>query len=274
MKRAGRSDDPELVAGSVAHYEDPAYYAKSYVRRTDDVAFYVAHAKKARGPVLELGCGNGRITLPMARAGVEVVGVDLSKAMLDDLRRKLVLERAEVRARVRTRRADLRRLRGAGSFALVLCPFNTFLHLYTRQDVEQALDVVRRHLAPGGRFVLDVSIPEPSELARSPERAYATRPFVYPGVGRVRYRERFDYDALRQVLFVSMEFEPESGAEPFMTPLAHRQFHPQELEALLHYNGFAIESQLGDFDGKATHESRTLVIVAKLRSDRLRDAVR
>src|SRR5689334_7327216 len=109
-------------------------------------------------------------------------------------------------------------------------------------------------------------MPDAEELARKPERAYATPRFKYPGVGLVKYTERFDYEPLRQVLFVSMRFEPVDGAPPFMTPLAHRQFYPQELEALLHYNGFEIVSLEGDFEKKpATNESRTLVYTCRAR---------
>jgi SAM-dependent methyltransferase len=226
-RRSG--DDPELAAGTRAHYEDPSYYARTYARRKDDVAFYVARAATVRGSVLEYGCGNGRITLPMARAGARVVGVDLSAP---------------------------------------ICPFNALLHLYERPDVEAFLARVRAHLAPRGSFVFDISVPDPGELARSPERLYRTRPFVYPGVGKVRYGERFDYDPLRQVLFVSMEFEPMNGSPPFMTPLAHRQFYPRELEALLHYAGFEVTEWIGDFDGRATTTTRQLAVVARVRRGR------
>jgi hypothetical protein len=156
-------------------------------------------------------------------------------------------------------------------FALVLCPFNAFLHLYTRQDVERFLARVRAHLAPRGKFVFDVSMPEPEELARDPERAYRTPRFRYPGEDGttetlVHYSERFDYDKLRQVLFVAMEFSPVDGGEPWMTPLAHRQFYPQELEALLHYNGFEIETFSGDFNGiPVANDSTTLLIHARAR---------
>jgi hypothetical protein len=109
-------------------------------------------------------------------------------------------------------------------------------------------------------------MPDAAELARKPERAYFTPRFRYPGVGLVRYSERFDYEPLRQILFVAMKFEPQSGAPAFMTPLAHRQFYPQELEALLHYNGFAIDELEGDFDGPPTNESRTLVYTTRLRA--------
>ncbi len=260
-----RRRDRELEAGSAAHYEDPAYYEATYSRRAEDVAFYVDWARRAGGSVLELGCGNGRITLPLARAGVDVTGLDLSRPMLADLRARLRSEPPDVCRRVTLVQGDMRRKRLRRAFRTVFCPFNAFLHLYERVDVEQALARVSEHLLPRGRFVLDVSIPEPEELARKPEKPHRVTPFLYPGVGKVRYAERFDYDKLRQILFVNMEFQPTSGAPPFVTPLTHRQFHPRELEALLHYNGFAIESQLGDFVGPPTHETSSLVLVCRKR---------
>jgi SAM-dependent methyltransferase len=254
MSRANRHSgwDPELQAGTTAHYEDPSYYTKTYRGRVEDVRYYVDLAVERGGPVLEYGCGNGRIALPIARAGVEVFGVDLSTEMLGDLRARLREEPAEVRTLVRARRGDMRRARLGRRFPLILCPFNAFLHLYTRRDVEAFLARVLEHLAPGGEFVFDVSMPEPAELARDPRRAFHAPRFRYPaadgGPGvMVRYSERFDYDKLRQTLFVAMEFTPQDGAAAWMTPLAHRQFYPQELEALLHYNGLTITERFGDF---------------------------
>jgi SAM-dependent methyltransferase len=261
-----RSEDAELRAGSAAHYEDPDYYDKTYRDRTDDVAYYVALSRRVRGRVLELGCGSGRITLPMARAGAHVTGVDLSEEMLAALSRSLADEPAAVRSRVRVRRGDMRSVRVEGPFALVVCPFNAFLHLYTRRDVERFLARVRGALSARGELVFDVSVPEPEELARDPNKPHYTPRFRYPGVGTVRYRERFDYDRMRQVLFVSMEFLPVDGSASWMTPLAHRQFFPQELEALLHYNGFRVSRLTGDFTERApTNETRSLVVHAKLR---------
>ena len=241
--------DHELRVGSSAHYEDPRTYAETYADRVEDVAYYVALATRAGGPVLEYGCGEGRIALPIARAGVELTGVDHSRPMLDALTDKLAAEPREVASRVRLRCGDLRAVRLARRFPLVLCTFNTFLHLYDRDDVERFLARVRAHLTPKGRFVFDVSTPVPSDLARDPSRAYKLPPVRVGGV-RHAYRERFDYDPMRQVLFVMMEFAPCDGGDGFVTPLAHRQFFPRELEALLHYNGFAIERLEGGFAGE------------------------
>jgi SAM-dependent methyltransferase len=242
--------DYELEAGSDAHYEDAAYYAAAYAKRLDDVAYYERLALERGGPVLEYGCGNGRLALPIARAGAAITGVDRSPTMLADFRRRLRDEPIEVRDRTRVRRGDMRGLRLDQRFNLVLCTFNTFLHLYTRRDVERFLARVRTHLRRNGLFVIDVSIPDPSELARDPARAYHAPRFRHPSTGGItRYTERFDYDVLRQVLFVSMRFEPRDDPKAaWMTPLAHRQFYPQELEALLHYNGFRLTDAHGNFE--------------------------
>ncbi len=263
MKRAPAArPDRELEAGSRAHYEDPAYYAATYAGRIDDVAFYAGLARASGGPVLEYGIGNGRIALPTAREGVDVVGVDHSKPMLADLRARLRREPAEVRPRVRAVRGDMRRMRLGRRFPLVVATFNTVLHLYTRRDVEQFLSRVREHLIPRGRFVVDLSVPVAADLARDPSRPFHVPRFRHPTTGEiVRNRERFDYDPVRQVLFVAMEFEPRGDpAAAWMTPLAHRQFFPCEWEALLHYNGFTVDRVEGDFTGgPLTRDSDTMV---------------
>jgi SAM-dependent methyltransferase len=243
-----RAKDRELEAGARAHYEDPAYYTHTYRRRIEDVARYVELACASRGPVLELGVGNGRIALPIARHGIDVVGVDHSREMLDDCARRLSDEPKEVRARVKLRRGDIRSVSLGRKFPLVFCPFNTVLHLYTREDVRRFFGVVKKHLAPGGTFVCDLSVPVPRDLARSAQKRYGAPPFVHPTLGRVRYEEIFDYDRVRQILFISMFFTPERG-DTVMTPLAHRQFYPEEWLALTEHAGLRIVRVEGDFTG-------------------------
>jgi SAM-dependent methyltransferase len=268
MRLGPKASSRELRVGSHAHFEDAAYYTATYRNRKADVVYYAELAVREGTRVLEYGCGNGRIAVPLARSGIEVTGVDHSAPMLADLRRRLRSEPPTVRERVTLRRGDMRSVRLGRRFGLVLCTFNTFLHLYGRRDVERFLARVREHLAPGGRFVLDVSIPDPAELLRPPDRLYRVPRFRHPSTGEVvRYGERFDYDPLGQILYVSMEFEPLRGREPaWTTPLAHRQFFPQELEALLHYNGFEIVELHGDhLEEPPRRDCSTLIVHCRAR---------
>jgi SAM-dependent methyltransferase len=125
------------------------------------------------------------------------------------------------------------------------------MHLYTRPDVERFLASVLAHLRPGGLFVVDLAVPSLVDLLRRPERTYPAPRFRHPTTGDVvSYRERYDYDGVRQILFVSSEFEPVGHPErSWVVPLAHRQFFPREWEALLHYAGFAVDRVEGDFHG-------------------------
>jgi SAM-dependent methyltransferase len=234
--------------GALAHYDDPAYYTKTYKDRRHDVDYYVRLARELKGPVLEYGVGNGRIALHVARAGVNVHGIDLSRPMLEDFSARLKNEPKQVRARVTLQRGDMRSADAGKRFALVYAPFNCLLHLYERADMEAFLARVRAHLAPGGRFVFDFSVPHGEDLSRDPERAFGAPRVRHPTTGElVRYAERFDYDRVRQLLLIWMEFSPESGGKPWRVPLTHRQYFPCEIEALLHYNGFEDITFTADF---------------------------
>lgn len=258
--------DPRVRVGSEAHYRDAAYYDRTYRRRKQDVRFYADLAVERGGPVLELGVGTGRVAIEMARRGAEVVGVDRIDEMLARARERLAREKGTVRDRVTLRRGDLRDLRLGRRFPLVVAPFNVFMHLYTRRDWERALATAHRHLRPRGRLVFDVLLPDPGELDRDPARTYRAGHVTDRGE-RYRYGESFEYDPVTQIELITMQFQNERDpADFFVTPLAHRQVYPQELEALLHYNGFAVEERWGGFDrSRLGPSSESQVVVARPR---------
>lgn len=257
------TDPRRLREGTVSHYRDASYYDRTYMRRREDVAFYANVARRLGGPVLELGVGTGRVARAIAARGIEVVGVDLVPAMLEKARENVARDPESV-PRVTLLEGDLRTFRVPRTFPLVISPFNVFMHLYAREDFEAAMRTVDAHLAPDGRFVFDVLVPNPLALGRDPERWYRCGHVKPPGGERQRYDERFEYDAVAQVQMVSMAFTPVSRPkETTVQSLAHRQFFPAELEALLHYNGFAIEARYGDFAGGPLDDaSDTQIIVA------------
>jgi len=264
---AKKQREKRIARGAVAHYEDAAYYDYTYRRRQDDIAFYAALAADAV-EVLELGVGTGRVAFEAALAGAVVTGVERVPAMLTQARNTLATLPEDALARVTLKRGDIRKVRLKRRFKLVTSPFNVFMHLYTRRDVEEALATVRAHLAPRGRFVFDVSMPDLRAMVRAPGKLYKGPSFTHPHSGkRYLYFEAFEYDVLRQVQMVSMVFQgTEDLGDMRSVPLSQRQFFPQELEGLLHYNGFAVEKVYGDFQrGSLTEDSESQVVVAKLR---------
>ncbi len=254
--------------GSEAHYEDGRYYDQAYRRRRHDVRFYTNLAVESGGPVLELGAGTGRVALAMAKAGIDVVGVEPMAPMLEQAhRRRARLPRA-ARDRIELRGGDVKHLRLRRKFPLVIAPFNVWMHLYTREEIERGFATVRHHLEPGGRFAFDVLLPDPGSLARDPSKQYRGGEVPHPRDGaRYRYSEYFSYDPVAQIETVIMDFEhPKKKSQSFCTPLTQRQFFPAELEALLHYNGFTVESHTGDFDGRPiTTATESQVVIARVR---------
>jgi SAM-dependent methyltransferase len=244
----GAHDDP-LERGSREHYDDAAYYDHTYARRASDVAFYRDAARRLGSPVLELGVGSGRVAIPTALDGAEVLGLDLNAAMLARAR-ETARRKGVPRGRLSLRRGDMRRFKLGRTFPLITAPFNALLHLYEPDDIAACFRCVRDHLAPGGRFVFDVHVPSPSELARDPERAYVGRPLKHPTLGvRVRYTERFRYDPIKQVQHITIRFEPEDGSPAQETLLTQRQIFPGELRALLTLGGLRLARRLGSFEG-------------------------
>jgi SAM-dependent methyltransferase len=256
-----------LAAGTTEHYEDAQLYDHEYKRRKDDVRWYRQLAKEVLGDpaqprktrpnrrseaILELGCGSGRTLIPLARDGFAIVGVDAAAAMLERCRANMARLPAAALDRIELHTADFRELDLRRRFPLVICPFNAFMHLYQRRDVERFLQVVRRHLAPGGLFAFDVLNPDLAWLSRDPRRRWARTRFRHPRTGKwMVYSTSLTYDAALQIAFMRIYYEKEKGGRARVVRLAHRQFFPLELEALLHYNGFEILAHEGGFDGGA-----------------------
>lgn len=142
------------------------FYDDDMGRNADarDISFYSGACRGITGRVLELGCGTGRITLPLAELGLEIIGIDRSVPMLRVLRRKMAALplASSVSRPPRLVAMDMARPALNGQFEVVLCPFSAFTYLVTVADRERALGFIREALAPSGRFLLDVFVPDES----------------------------------------------------------------------------------------------------------------
>lgn len=267
-----RKVDPRLVAdlvdaGSREHYADAALYDYEYRRRRADVTFYRELAqRRLRGPgrILELGAGSGRVTIPLARDGHEVVAVDQSAPMLGRLTARLARLPAAAAGRVTPLPGELCTFTAPGKFPLVIAAFNVLEHLYTRGEVDACLRRVAAHLAPGGAFAFDVQLPDLAWLIRDPTKRWAKTRFTDPSTGRAMfYSTNHDYDPVSQIVVIRLYYEPVDGRGPTrVVKLTQRKFFPAELEALVAHAGLRVVDRYGDFswaplDGSA--ESQVLV---------------
>jgi SAM-dependent methyltransferase len=215
----------------------------------DDAGFYADRCAAAGGPVLELGCGNGRILLRLRARGIDARGVDASAQMLAELRRKA----GEQRLGVEVERMDIRRLRLARRFAVILCPYSLVTYVTDDADLRALMQGVRAHLAPGGRLLIDAFVPRPVQPF-SDFRLDYRRPFgeatlvrskrieaVGPLLNRIERRYQV-VDGRGEVL------EQVEVAETI------RPFSPPQLRELCTAAGLAVEAEWLDYGQGAADE--------------------
>jgi SAM-dependent methyltransferase len=261
-------ESPEFYDRAAPYY-DADYEAAGH---GEDVGFYVEEARAAGGPVVEMGCGTGRVLLPVARSGVEIVGVDSSAEMLARLERRLAAEPEEVRRRVRVVRGDLCTVRVPGELALVTAPFRVIQHLVERADQRAWLTNVARHLRrdPPGLLVFDSFQPDYAQIAESPTVSVDIER-TDPETGRTLRRvSRSLHHPERQTFEVGFEWlvEGDDGRDVTVTEVetVARWFTRGELECLLELAGFEVLDFWGDFDRTPFGpDSEDQVVRARLR---------
>lgn len=213
---------------------------------TEDVAFYVARAREAGAPIVELGVGTGRIAVPTARAGVRLIGVDSSGGMLAVCRERA--EREGVAELLDLRVGDLAAPPVEERVALVTAPFRSLLHLSTDRERLRALRAIRELLVPGGRFVFDVFEPSRQDIAETDGRWLEREPGIW---------ERADWDEAARVLRLSVRGE-EGMAEMSLAWLS-----PLEWRDLLERAGFEVVACYGWFDGRPYGGGEDTVWIAR-----------
>jgi SAM-dependent methyltransferase len=229
-----------------------------------DVSFWTRVAAEARGDVLELGCGTGRISLPLIRAGVPLVGVDRSDAMLARAARRA----AALRGHGRSRRPHLRLVRGdiralplrRNSFGMVLAPYGVLQSLLRDRDLIAALDSVHDVLKPGGLFGLDLvpDVPQWKEYAdRVQLRGRGPRGTHFTLIESVRQ------DARRRLTIFTQEYRVRKGRTVTTHPftLTFRTVPVRGMTRRLERAGFAVRAVLGDYRGRAWDERADVWII-------------
>lgn len=239
-------------------YADPALYDLMFPQARDSQAvrdegrkqrilaserFYLGQAQSRGGRVLELGCGTGRLTIPIAQAGIEVLGVDLSETMLTAARFKAVTAAVNVTFA----QADMRSFNLPGRFSSILIPGNSLLHLLTDLDWQRCLVCVREHLAPGGHLVFDISNPYALALDRDSDRRYPVMRVSDSERGEVNVEEASEYKAETKIRHVKWYFSAAGAPDFRIIEYSLRMMSPEELTRLLDEAGFRLEARYGEF---------------------------
>lgn len=262
----GSANDRELETfyGVIAPYYDQDYAG---LLEGADIAFYRRMAEQSGGPALEMGCGTGRVLLPVARAGIAAFGIDASEAMLDRFQALLAAEPAEVRGRVSIIRGDMRSTDLGRRFPLVFSAGNVPHSFLERRDQRAWLANARRHLAPGGSLCFDVFQPDFRRLMAEPEWVIDAER-IHPETGiRVKRFSRCHHEVEMQRFRVEMRWVTEDAAGRTVSEesgsVMQRWFTRGELEALLELEGLAVADYWGGFAGEPFGPgSRTQVVRA------------
>ncbi len=232
------------------------YYDLLYGSLDDDWSMWQTLTEEVDGPILEVGCGTGRLLLPLAEAGHTLTGLDLSKVALDAAQAKI--RAAGLTKRVSLRLADMRNFElPQRNFALALIPLNTFMHCHTLDDQLATLKTICRHLRPGGQLVIDLFHPDPTMLAEADGRLYFEADMVDDLTGRiVQWYWRHDIDLaqqMRHLTYILDELDEEGRVRRVQIPFSLRFIYRYELELLLRTSGFTLETIYGSYELEPFH---------------------
>jgi SAM-dependent methyltransferase len=240
-------------------YDEYAFVAELYDHVTpyhhrQDVDFFVEMARRSSGPVLEVGCGTGRVLIPTARADIEITGLDLSSSMLAACREKLSLEPRDVQAKVQLLQADMRQFDLGREFHLITIPFRPFQHLITVEDQLSCLNCIRRHLAHDGRLILDLFNPSIKFLVDNDASVEIldVPEFVMPDGRKItRYHRIASRDLFNQIQEVELIYyvtHTDGRIERLLHVFPMRYLFKFEVEHLLARCGFKVEHVYADYD--------------------------
>jgi SAM-dependent methyltransferase len=236
------------------------FYDLLHAGLTQDTGFVLSLAARHPGRVLELGCGTGRLLIPLARAGHRILGLDNSLPMLELARRKLAVEQEAVQRRAGLVAANMTAFGLApASFTLALVPYNTFLHL-DEVAALAALRSITRHLQPGGRLFLDLA--NPFVIAQTPEDQLlsAEKILADPDSGNiivVMAANRLRAESQELDITWIYDESPATGGPVFrrVVQVTYHYYFPHEVELLLEQAGLQFDALYGDYNQSAFSES-------------------
>ena len=259
-------------------YKQPDAYDLEHEGDSEDIGFFVRLAVEFRPKrVLELACGTGRVTIPLAESGhkhgFDVVGLEIIPEMLKAAEDRRAEAPAEIQRRLTLIQGDMRHWKADEPFDLILTPNSSMCHLLLLEDQIKAWSQARENLAPGGRFVVEVSMPDHAAYAES----FQTPPREIVQIDRdtrssdsderlIRFRTTryLAHEQRAKIRFIYDRLSGENVQERFVSDYESHVYYPRELQLLYLHTGFEVEAIYGDHQGRALTESaRSLIMIGR-----------
>lgn len=234
----------------------------------DDIAFFMDYARAAGGEILEIACGTGRVTIPLARAGYSIAGIDLSSEMLGRLRAKLENESLSVSERVTLLETDMTDFQLDKKFPLIIIPFRSFQLLTENDQPEKCLSSISSHLTDDGLFIVTAFKPyavlDESWVKPESEDWVKVDPMSGAKVRRTNIKRRIDL--INQVTYPELLYyveDSEGQEQVYVDKLAMKYYYEEQLRNLLLTAGFSIIDEYGYYDRRPIDKGPELLYVCK-----------
>ena len=210
---------------------------------TDDLPFYKRWLPKNKeANILELCCGTGRLTIPIAKDGYQVTGVDITPSMLQQAKTKAKNEGLKIKFI----EADIRTLHLPEKYDLIFIPFNSIHHLYTNQSLFQAFSAVKKHLKNNGLFLLDCFNPDLQFIVEGEKERKEIAQYTTEDGRNVHIKQQMKYESDTQINRIEWHYYINGNFHSTQN-LDMRMYFPQELDAYLQSSGFKIVHKFGSF---------------------------
>ncbi|MCP9612366.1 class I SAM-dependent methyltransferase [Coprobacter tertius] len=219
--------------------------------QTDDLQFYkqwLPRNKDAR--ILELCCGTGRLTIPIAEEGYNISGVDYTPSMLERAKAKA----QEAALEIEFTEADIRNMNLQKKYDLVFIPFNSIHHLYQNEDLFKTFSVVKNHLKTGGLFLLDCFNPNIRYIVDHEKKQTEIARYTTQNGRKIQIKQKMRYERKTQINRIEWHYYI-NGEFDSVQNLDMRLFFPQELNSYLEWNGFKIIHKFGSFKGDLFYDN-------------------
>ena len=226
-------------------YNHADFYDMEFDSRREDLNFYRHVARRTQGPILEIACGTGRLTVPIAKLGRPTFGLDINPGMLNNARQRAQRESTQV-CWIKSNATSFSLKK---RFGFIFMATNALQHVQQNGDVLKLFRTVKHHLRPNGLFVFDVFNPDIQKLART--RRYRQKQIILSQGSIINVDARSRYEAAIQILKFELFYSQRRKKDFLVKEVEMRCFFPQELDALITYADLRLKKKLGSFNGDA-----------------------